>query len=119
MIELFQTEWCPSSRRIRQRLTELGIDYVIHQVPVEKVDRVALLARTGCDVIPALVLADGTVLVGEETIRRSLDEGVAEPPGAEAHRAKAARARRRDLEEAAAERRCDTSLTTPTLEVVR
>jgi len=23
MLELFQTEWCPGSRRIRQRLTEL------------------------------------------------------------------------------------------------
>ena len=120
MIELFQTEWCPSSRRIRQRLTELGIDYVIHQVPVERADRVVLRARTGSDVIPAPALADAyTVLIGEDAIRRSLDEHVAEPPGADAHRAKAARARRRELEEAAAEHRCDTSVTTATLEVVR
>ena len=27
MYELWQTEWCPASRRVRQRLTELGIDY--------------------------------------------------------------------------------------------
>ena len=26
MLQLFQTEWCPASRRVRQRLTELGID---------------------------------------------------------------------------------------------
>jgi glutathione S-transferase len=100
MIELFQTEWCPSSRRIRQRLTELGIDYVIHQVPVEKGDRVALLARTGSDVIPALVLADGTVLVGEDAIRRALDEHAVEPADAAAHRMRAERARRRELEAA-------------------
>ncbi len=36
MLELFQTEWCPGSRRIRQRLTELGLDYLNHQVPVER-----------------------------------------------------------------------------------
>jgi hypothetical protein len=31
MLELFQTEWCPGSRRIRQRLTELGLDYLNHR----------------------------------------------------------------------------------------
>lgn len=36
MLELWQTEWCPASRRVRQRLTELGIDYLIRQVPVDK-----------------------------------------------------------------------------------
>jgi len=36
VLELFQTEWCPGSRRIRQRLTELGLDYLNHQVPVER-----------------------------------------------------------------------------------
>jgi len=44
MLELWQTEWCPASRRIRERLTELGIDYVTRQVPVEKEQRTALRA---------------------------------------------------------------------------
>ena len=26
MPELYQTEWCPASRRVRERLTELGLD---------------------------------------------------------------------------------------------
>ena len=39
MLELWQTEWCPASHRIRQRLTELEVDYVIRQVPVEKDER--------------------------------------------------------------------------------
>ena len=26
-LELWQTEWCPSSHRVRQRLTELGLTY--------------------------------------------------------------------------------------------
>ena len=99
MIELWQTEWCPASRRVRQRLTELGLDYVGRQVPVERSERTALVEVTGDDTIPALVLEDGSVVVGEASIRRVLDERAVEPAGAEAHRNKAAAARRRYLEE--------------------
>ena len=98
MLELWQTEWCPASRRIRERLTELGIDYVTRQVPVGKAERTALRQKTGSDTIPALVLEDGTVTIGEEAIRRYLEQ-IVEPPEAEAHRLKAAKARRRYLEE--------------------
>ena len=99
MLELWQTEWCPASRRIRERLTELGVDYVTRQVPVDREQREALRGLNGSDTIPALVLEDGTIETGEEAIRRYLDEHVAEPPEAEAHRLKAAKARRRYLEE--------------------
>src|SRR5215471_15995260 len=54
MYELWQTEWCPASRRVTQRLTELGIDYISRQVPVEKNERVLLRERTGVDSIPVL-----------------------------------------------------------------
>jgi glutathione S-transferase len=99
MLELWQTEWCPASRRVREQLTELGVDYITRQVPVDKDHRTALKRLTGSDTIPALVLEDGTVIIGEDSIRRQLDERIAAPPGAEAHRAKAAKARRRYLEE--------------------
>ena len=99
MLELWQTEWCPASHRVRERLTELGVDYVTRQVPVDKEQRTALLAATGSDVIPALVLGDGSALVGEDSIDAYLDANVADPPGAEEHRLKAAKARRRYLEE--------------------
>ena len=99
MLELWQTEWCPASRRIRERLTELGLDYLTRQVPVEKERRVALRDRTGSDTIPALALEDGSVEIGEERIRDYLDGQISEPPDAEAHRLKAAKARRRYLEE--------------------
>ncbi|HXY79995.1 MAG TPA: glutathione S-transferase N-terminal domain-containing protein [Gaiellaceae bacterium] len=91
MLELWQTEWCPASRRVRERLTELGVDYAIRQVPVVRKERTALLAATGSDVIPALV--------GEDAIGAYLDDQFEEPAGAEAHRLKAAKARRRCLEE--------------------
>ena len=99
MLELWQTEWCPASRRIRERLTELGVDYVTRQVPVEKERRVTLRRVTGSETIPALALEDGTSAVGEEAIRRYLDDHVVEPADAEAHRLKAAKARSRYLEE--------------------
>jgi glutathione S-transferase len=100
LLELFQTEWCPASRRVRQRLTELDVTYLVRQVPVARVERSELLLRTGSDSIPALVGTDGEVLVGEEEILRTLDARFPEPPGAEAHRLKAIKARERELEEA-------------------
>ena len=99
MLELWQTEWCPASRRVRQRLTELGIDYLIRQVPVEKDDRDALRAAVGTETIPALVFDNGEIAVGEEPILQLLDTALAEPAEADAHRRKAAKARRRYLEE--------------------
>jgi glutathione S-transferase len=99
MLELWQTEWCPSSHRVRERLTELGVDYLTRQVPVDRDARFALREVAGSDVIPTLVLEDGAAFVGEDAIDAWLDGYVAEPPGAEEHRLKAAKARRRYLEE--------------------
>ena len=98
MHELWQTEWCPASRRIRQRLTELAIDYIAHQVPVERGDRWLLRDRTGSDTIPVLVTPEGLVLSGEGPIAANLGAFV-EPPEADAHHLKAEKARRRYLEE--------------------
>jgi glutathione S-transferase len=99
MYELWQTEWCPASRRVRQRLTELGLDYLTHQVPVERTDRMVLLERTGVDTIPVLVVPDGRAVAGEAAIESYLNTHVPVPAGARAHRIKAEKARRRALEE--------------------
>jgi glutathione S-transferase len=63
MLELWQTEWCPASQRIRARLTELGVDYLTRQVSVDREQRAALRDRTGSDTIPALALEDDTVAI--------------------------------------------------------
>ena len=99
MYELWQTEWCPASRRVRQLLTELGIDYTTHQVPVEKDDRVLLRERAGVDSIPVLTAAADTVLVGEDAITAYLETHEPVPAEARAHRLKAEKARRRYLQE--------------------
>lgn len=99
MLELWQTKWCPASRRVRERLTELGVDYVTRQVPVEKSERTALRRAADTDTIPALLVAGSSAVIGEPAIRAYLDEHIAEPKEAEAHRNKAEKARRRYLEE--------------------
>ena len=99
MLELWQTEWCPASRRVRQRLTELGIDCLIRQVPVEKEERRALRQATGADTIPALVFDGGEIAVGEDAILHLFEAAAYEPEQVEAHRQKAEKARRRYLEE--------------------
>ena len=101
LLELYQTEWCLASRRVRQRLTELDVTYVNRQVPVEREERADLRLRAGTNSIPALVCEDGEVLVGEGRILAYLDARFPEPSGAEAHRLKAIKARKRELEEAA------------------
>jgi glutaredoxin 3 len=88
-IELYQAEWCPHSHRVRQRLTELGLDFVAHQVPVDPAERTALEHATGRRSIPTLVLDDGSVLGGDDEIIAALDRRFREPAGAARHREKA------------------------------
>jgi glutathione S-transferase len=99
MYELWQTEWCPASRRVRQRLTELGIDYISRQVPVDKDDRVLLRERTGVASIPVLVAPSGEILAGGEAILAHLERHEQVPEESRAHRLKAEKARRLYLEE--------------------
>jgi|SRR5581483_1550567 len=95
MLELYQTEWCPASRRVRQRLTELGVDFVARQVPVERGDRAALLAATGVSTIPVLLTEDGWTVAGEDSIAAYLDTRFEETAESGAQRRRAAELRRR------------------------
>ena len=65
MIQLFQAEWCPYSHAVRERLTELGVDYVIRQVAPDPEERDDLRERTGLDSIPVVVFDDGEVVGGD------------------------------------------------------
>ena len=35
-MRLYQAEWCPFSHRIRAKLTELGVDYELVNVPAPR-----------------------------------------------------------------------------------
>ena len=98
-LELWQTEWCPASQRVRQHLTELGLTYTVHQVPVEHDARAQLEHATGRRTIPTLVAGE-KVIDGEQAILAYLDEHLTKPADAGEQRAKAAKARRKELEEA-------------------
>lgn len=83
VLELWQAEWCPHSHAVRQRLTELGLDFVAHQVAAEKED------RPGEMEIPRLLTKQGETLSGEEQILPWLDKHFDERDDAARHRAKA------------------------------
>jgi glutaredoxin 3 len=89
VLELYQAEWCPHSRKVRQRLTELGVDFVARQVAAEPRDRRDMRARTGEIEIPVLVGGSAGTLTGEDEILAWLDRTFDEHPDAGAHRAKA------------------------------
>jgi glutathione S-transferase len=102
-LELWQTEWCPASHRVRQRLTELGLAYLVRQVPVEREHRAELIGATGQESIPVLC-ANGQTIAGEGAIVGYLNTHFIEPPEAARQRAKAAKARTKELEKACQER---------------
>jgi glutathione S-transferase len=68
VLQLFQAEWCPFSARVRERLTELGVDYVARQVAPYPEQRKALVRDTGQDEIPTLLDDDGTVVTDADAI---------------------------------------------------
>jgi glutathione S-transferase len=98
-MDLYQAEWCPHSHRVRQRLTELGLDFVARQVPAEPAEREWMRTEVGNDEIPALV-DDGHVVVGDEDILAYLYERYEQRPDADLHRSKA-REEVREFEEIA------------------
>ena len=88
-MELYQAEWCPHSHKVRQRLTELGLDVTLRQVPAQPDERDELQRVAGTNEIPVLVTDDRQTLRGEDEILDYLDEEFDERDDAERHREKA------------------------------
>jgi len=87
-VDLYQAEWCPHSHKVRQRLTELGVDFTARQVPADPDDRAAMVEATGTSEIPVLVTDEGEILKGEDEILPWLGR-FDERDDAERHREKA------------------------------
>lgn len=87
-MDLYQAEWCPHSHKVRQRLTELGLDFTARQVPADPDERAAMMHATGTNEIPVLITDDGEILKGEDEIMPWLDR-FHERDDAEKHRTKA------------------------------
>ncbi|HEY7197888.1 MAG TPA: glutaredoxin [Gaiellaceae bacterium] len=88
-MELFQAEWCPHSHAVRERLTELGIDFQARQVSADPEERDELERIAGTNEIPVLVPEDRDPVCGEDDILAYLDERYEERADAAEHRAKA------------------------------
>ena len=89
MLELYQAEWCPDSRRVRMRLTELGVDFVARHVEPESENRTAMREATGLDSIPVLVTEDGKAIGDVHAILAWLGEHYEETPATGRHREQA------------------------------
>src|SRR5919204_4564343 len=87
-MELYQAEWCPHSHKVRQRLTELGLDFQARQVPANPEERDELRRRAGTDEIPVLIPPAEQPRCGEEEILAYLSR-FPEQPDADQHREKA------------------------------
>jgi glutaredoxin 3 len=89
VLSLFQAEWCPYSKRVRQRLTELGLPFVALQVEPRPQDREELREASGDVSIPVLISDEGEAIGDADAIIAWLDENYAEPDTARGHRAQA------------------------------
>lgn len=67
MLELYQFEECPHSQKVRQQLSDWGIDYILRNVPREVEKRTQLMNRSGQAKVPTLVDSDrDQILAGDE-----------------------------------------------------
>jgi len=87
-VELYQAEWCPHSHRVRQKLTELRLDFWARQVAADPDERTQMQQHVATNEIPVLVPDDGEPVCGEEAILEYLTR-FDEAPDADAHREKA------------------------------
>lgn len=55
MLELYQFEGCPFCQRARQKLDELGLDYIIRTVPRDLNQRQRVIEISGQPLVPVLV----------------------------------------------------------------
>ncbi|MDE2571990.1 MAG: glutaredoxin [bacterium] len=63
-IVLYQAEWCPYCARVRQKMTDLLLDYKIVNVPRPHAERGEVKAASGQTGIPVMV--DGGVVLDDD-----------------------------------------------------
>ena len=67
MLELYQFEQCPHSQKVRQRLSDWAIDYILRNVPKDLEKRTQLMKVSGQAKVPTLVDSDRErILAGDE-----------------------------------------------------
>jgi glutaredoxin/uncharacterized protein (DUF302 family) len=85
-MRLYQAEWCPFSHRVRAKLTELGVDYEIVNVPASTKKREELEEVAGTKAIPVLVDGERIISDSDEAISYLEQKYQANPEELELHR---------------------------------
>jgi glutaredoxin/uncharacterized protein (DUF302 family) len=85
-MKLYQAEWCPFSHRVRAKLTELGIDYEIANVPASSKKREELEEVAGTTAIPVLVDGDRIISDSNQAISYLEQEYEADSEDVKLHR---------------------------------
>ena len=88
VLTLWQAEWCPYSARVRETLTEYGVDFVAKQVAAERANREAMREATGTDAIPLLVREDGMQIDDWQEMLEWIRATYERPADADRHREK-------------------------------
>ena len=85
-MKLYQAEWCPFSHRVRAKLTELGIDYEIINVPASTKNRTELEEVAGTKAIPVLVDGERVITDSGEAISYLEQKYAPDPEELKVHR---------------------------------
>jgi glutaredoxin/uncharacterized protein (DUF302 family) len=85
-MRLYQAEWCPFSHRVRAKLTELGVDYKLVNVPASSKKRGDLEKVDGTTAIPVLVDEGRIISDSNEAISYLEKKYAADPDDLEVHR---------------------------------
>jgi glutaredoxin/uncharacterized protein (DUF302 family) len=85
-MKLYQAEWCPFSHRVRAKLTELGIDYEIVNVPASTKNRAELEEVAGTRAIPVLVDGERVITDSSEAISYLEQKHAPDPEELKLHR---------------------------------
>ena len=85
-MRLYQAEWCPFSHRVRAKLTELGIDYEIVNVPASTQQREELEEVAGTRAIPVLVDGERVITDSGEAISYLEQKYASDPEELRVHR---------------------------------
>ncbi len=64
MLELYQFEECPYCVRVREKLSEMCLDFIARNVPRKKEDRKMLIKVSGQNGVPTLV--DGNTVIADD-----------------------------------------------------
>ena len=66
MLELYQFEECPYCQRVRAKMTDLGLSYIIHNTPREREQRTELEKISGQKFVPVLVDKEKDVMIVDD-----------------------------------------------------